>query len=331
MKSSRLTRLIELIVLLQSGRSRNAQQLAAECGVSRRTVFRDLDLLRQAGVPLLFDDDRQQYRMSPDVLLPPTSFSPDEALSLLLLCHELGGDRSLPFLSSAHRAALKLESNLPRSLREYLQEVGPHVRIRFDPRNRLDGQESTYQLILQSISQRRSVRISYESFSDPQPVVTKLHPYQLLFSRRSWYVIGRSSSHRSVRTFNLARISAIEALDEPFDRPKLFNLDRLLRNAWHLIAEPGPDVKVRVRFEPLVARNVAEVVWHKTQEVEMQPDGGCIFSVLVSGFNEMSWWILGYGDQATVLEPPELRELMARRVSVMAERYGCQPGSSGSQ
>ncbi|MFH1268497.1 MAG: WYL domain-containing protein, partial [Planctomycetota bacterium] len=97
--------------------------------------------------------------------------------------------------------------------------------------------------------------------------------------------------------------------------------ERYLRNAWHLIPEPGPDREVVVRFDKLVAENVAEVAWHKMQRLEFQPDGCLDFHVTVSGLREISWWILGYGDRAEVVRPPELRRLVARHVARLARQY----------
>jgi predicted DNA-binding transcriptional regulator YafY len=165
------------------------------------------------------------------------------------------------------------------------------------------------------------VRIRYQSLTEWKEICTRLEPYRLLFSRRSWYVIGRSSLHRSRRTFNVGRIRKLEVLDDTFQIPRRFSVDRYLRNAWHLIPEPGRDSRVLVRFSKQVAQNVAEVVWHKTQQTSEREDGTLDFRVTVSGLNEISWWILGYGDQAEVLEPPELRRLIAERAMRMAERY----------
>ena len=71
----------------------------------------------------------------------------------------------------------------------------------------------------------------------------------------------------------------------------------------------------------MVADNVAEVAWHKTQRVVRNDDGTLDFHVTVSGLQEISWWILGYGDQAEVLQPAELRQLVAARAVRMAQRY----------
>lgn len=291
-------------------------------------MFRDLDLLRQAGVPLLFNEAQQAYRIVGGFMLPPTSFTPQEALSLLVLCHEMGQQSALPFFAPAQSAAMKVESCLPARLREYIREVTAAVRIRPDVRATTDH-DKTFQALVEAVRTRHCVRINYGSLNDgkypgeKKPVITKLSPYQLLFSRRSWYVIGRSSVHRAVRTFNVHRINEFTVLEDTFQRPRDFQIEQVLRNAWHLIAEPGPDRHVVVRFDRQVAQNVAEVAWHRTQRVEMNPDGSCDFHVDVSGLNEISWWILGYGDRATVLEPIELQQIVGQHAENMARRYRC--------
>ncbi|MCE5268977.1 MAG: YafY family transcriptional regulator [Planctomycetaceae bacterium] len=321
MNLAKIHRLLQLIGLLQAGRGYNADALAQACGVSRRTVFRDVDLLRQSGVPVAFDELQQCYRIPGACLLPPTNFTPEEAMALLVLCHELGDGRGLPFLGPARSAAVKLESTLPARLRDQLRNVTAAVQIQPPPSNPLDGCEPVYEQLLAAIANRRSVRIRYDSLKEQKQLVTRLSPYRLFFSRRSWYVVGRSSIHRSKRTFHLGRIMQIEPLDDHFEVPRGFSIERYLRNAWHMIPEQGRDSQVVVRFSDLVAQNVAEVHWHRTQRVEYREDGTLDFHVTVSGLNEISWWILGYGDQAEVLEPPELRRLVAERARRMVEKY----------
>lgn len=295
--------------------------MASELGVASRTIFRDLETLREAGVPLVYDESERRHRIPTNYFLPPTNFTPHEALALLVLCYELGDSSGLPFQSSARQAALKLESNLPSRLRSYVQGAADAVRIRLTQAGRSRRHESIYLQLLDAVAGRSAVRMRYQSLTEWEEISTKLHPYQLLFSRRSWYVVGRSSLHREVRTFNLLRIVQLETLDESFNLPARFSMDRYLRNAWHLIPEPGPDSRVVVRFEKMVAQNVAEVLWHKSQHVERLPDGRIDFHVTVSGLSEIMWWVLGYGDQAEVLEPPELRDRLRERIGRMAERY----------
>jgi predicted DNA-binding transcriptional regulator YafY len=321
MKLSRIHRLLKLIGLLQAGKGYNVEALAQACGVSRRTVFRDLDTLRQSGIPLSFDDRQQRYCVPGTYYLPPTNLTPEEALALIVLCHEMGGSPRFPFFAPARSAALKLESTLPGRLRQQLRSVADAVRIQPPPSNPLENQRPVYEQLLEAIAGRHSVRIRYQSLTEWEEICTRLSPYRLLFSRRSWYVIGRSSLHRSTRTFNLGRIHQLEPLEDAYEVPRGFSLDRYLGNAWHLIPEPGPDHHVLIRFSRLVAQNVAEVVWHKTQQVQPNPDGTIDFRVKVSGLGEISWWVLGYGDQAEVLQPPQLRQIIGQRAARAAKQY----------
>ena len=311
---------MQLLGLLQAGKGHNAGELADACAVSRRTIFRDLDVLRRAGVPLLFDDDHEKYRIPGTYFLPPTNFTTEEALAVIVLCYEMGNDSRLPFYEAAQNAALKLEASLPARVREQLSELSAAVQIKTGPGNRLTGQMPIYRQLLAAIALRRSVDIVYDSASDRAVLTLKLSPYRMLYSRRSWYVIGRSALHHEVRTFNVGRIRSLQPLDDRFSVPRGFSIQRYLGNAWHLIPD-GPDVDVVVRFSPRMARNVAEVAWHKTQRVEWRDDGSIDFHVRVAGVNEISWWILGYGDQAEALKPARLRQLIARHAAQLVEIY----------
>jgi predicted DNA-binding transcriptional regulator YafY len=321
MNLSRIRRLLKLIGLLQVGRAYNVEGLAQECDVSRRTIFRDLDVLRQSGVPLVFDEHAECYHVPSAYYLPPTNFTPEEALALIVLCHEMGNSAGLPFFAPALSAAVKLESSLPDRLRRQLRGVADAVRIRSEPNNPLDDHEPVFERLLEAASTRHSVRIVYDSLTEWEEIRTRLNPYQLLFVRRSWYVIGRSSLHRSTRTFNVGRILEIELLDDRYNIPRGFSVDRYLRNAWLLIPEPGADSEVLIRFEKMVAQNVAEVLWHKTQRTKFNKDGSLDYRVTVSGLKEISWWILGYGDQAKVIKPAKLRRMVAERAKRTAQQY----------
>ncbi len=321
MKPPRLQRVLRLVHLLQSGKGYNTAALARACGVSRRTIFRDLELLRQAGFEVVYDESEGCYRLPQARLLPPTNFSLEEVLALLALCYELGTERGLPLLQAAQTAALKLESSLPERLRQEAAGAARALHIRMDAHNPLEEGRDVFQQLLSAYGQRRAVRIAYDSVAEGKIISTRLHPYCLFFSRRSWYCVGRSSLHRAVRTFNLGRIRKLELLEDRYRVPNGFSLRRYFRNAWHMIPEPGPDHRVHLRFRPLVARNVAEVRWHRTQRCHFNEDGSLDFWVQVSGLWEISWWVMGYGDQVEVLHPPRLRQMVLQRAENMVRQY----------
>lgn len=319
---SKIRRLLQLIELLQSGRSYNARQLAELGGISRRQVFRDLRMLQDSGIPLMYDAERQGYWLSATTYLPPTDLTLAETMCLIALAADLGRAREgIPFQRAARDAAIKLLSNLPGHLRKQVGELTAAVDMRADAHHLHDASQGEYELLLQAVRERRRIRIRYHSLFERAELTTLFSPYRLLFVRRAWYAIGRSSVHRSVRTFHVGRIRQAELTDDRYDVPPRFTLERYLGNAWLLVRERGKSRTVRVRFQPKVADNVAEVAWHKTQRTVWNDDGTLDFSVTVDGLSEISWWVLGYGDQAVVLEPAELRELIAGHAARLVERY----------
>jgi len=269
MNLSRITRLLTLLRHLQAGRGHNANSLAQACGASRRTIFRDLETLRAAGIPIEFDDELERYHIPTTFLLPPTNFSGEEALAVIVLCHELGTLGRIPYYEAARRAALKLESSLPASLRDQMRSLARAIRIRVGQVSPFPGQKDIYQQFIDAASRRRSLRIRYQSLSEWKEIRTKLCPYQVMFSRQSWYVIGRSSYHRATHTFSVGRVTQVEVLNDTFKIPRGFSIERYLRNAWHLDPESGPDWRVTVRFQKKVATNVAEVEWHTSASTRL--------------------------------------------------------------
>ncbi len=195
------------------------------------------------------------------------------------------------------------------------------IEIQAGQINTLTGVDQYYQQLVDAIARRRVVRIKYGSLTEWHTIDTKLRPYQLVFIKRSWYVIGRSSLHREVRTFNVGRIASLKQLREKYSIPRGFSLDKHFGNAWVMIPGSGPDHEVVIRFESAVAKNVAEVVWHKTQSFKFLENGRLEYRATVSGLDEIAWWVLGYGDLAEVIKPAKLRKLVARRVQQMHKIY----------
>lgn len=280
-----------------------------------------MESLKRAGVPLEFEAARDRYSIPSTYFLPPTNFTAAEALAVIALSGEVGRDGQLPFYEAARSAAMKLEGSLPARLQEELQTVTRAIHIKLGAVSPLGNKQSIYQQLVDAHARRRVVRIKYRSLTEWETITTKLRPYHLMFCRHSWYVIGRSSSHAQVRTFNLSRVASVTPLSEKFKVPRSFQLERYLGNAWVMIPEPGVDYDVHVRFQPLVAHNVAEVMWHPTQQTQFREDGSMDFRVTVSGLNEIVWWILGYGDQAEVIAPKKLRRQVLRRAKNMVAVY----------
>jgi len=97
-----------------------------------------------------------------------------------------------------------------------------------------------------------------------------------------------------------------------------FDVYEYFGRAWSMIPE-GRIYNIKLRFLPKVANNVAEVQWHSTQKVVRNSDGSATVEFCVDGLGEITWWILGYGDQVQVLAPKELRKKVLEVAKNMVE------------
>jgi proteasome accessory factor B len=320
MDVGRLHRVLKLLTVLQTGRRSDARQLAAECGVSRRTIYRDLNIIEKAGIPFFYDRESHRYQIHPTGLMPPINLSLDEALALVLMASELGQAGRLPLFQPARDAAAKIEASLPLSVRAALGSLAPHMAVRPGPTARHNALQDAYKTVQRAIVRREPLEAVYISFYEAGQIRTRLEPYWLLFNERAWYVIGRSSRHRAVRTFKLGRFKSLRPVGDHFTMPAHLTLEKHLGNAWRMI-RGDKTYDVELKFSPLVGPNAAEVNWHKTQRVRWDEDGSVHFAATVDGLDEIVWWALGYGPEVEVLAPPELRERMASLARRMLGLY----------
>ena len=321
MKRSRISRVMQILTTLQAGKSYAVSDLSKMFGTSRRTIFRDLKELQAIGVPFHYDAKTGGYTIEPEFFLPPVDLSLQEALGLLLLAHKTRDQIQTPFKNSVLWAALKIENNLPAKIRQYCNTALQNISTRpcaQAPVTHSAGLDKTFAQLQQAIVKKRKVNIRYHSLFEGTIIDVELSPYHLLYNKRAWYVLGRSSLHKSVRTFKLNRIRELTTTQRCFVDGEKFDVYDYLGRAWSMIPE-GRIYNIKLRFLPKVANNVAEVQWHSTQKVVRNSDGSATVEFRVDGLGEITWWILGYGDQVQVLAPKTLRKRISQIAKNMTE------------
>lgn len=310
MATHRVARLLRLIVLLQSEQPMSAEDLTKHLGVSRRTLFRDLGMLEEAGVPYYYEP-RVGYRIARTYYLPPINLNVTETLGLMMLAKHAAARRG-PISGAALSAVYKLIAAVPEPMRAACGELMAAVHIPQQPRAADTSEHTLFITLQRCIDEHRRCAMAYKSPVEPDAIKTELHPYALHFAARAWYVIGHSSLHDDTRTFKLARIEQLNPLTRKFNRPKSFNPGDHYGKSWQMIPE-GKIYNIELAFSPRVATNVMEVLWHPSQKNEPHKDGGGRVTFEVDGLAEIAWWICGYAGHVKVIKPAALR----RRVEQM--------------
>ncbi len=304
---------------MQSGKSYAVEDLSKIFGTSRRTIFRDLKELQAIGVPYHFDSDTGGYVIDPEFFLPPVDLDLKEALSLLMLVHKVRDEIQLPFSKSAMLAALKIENNLPPNIRRYCNTALKNISATIGaqaPVQSSGGLDAVFTQLQNALTRKRKVNLRYNSLAEKKIIDVELSPYHLFYNQRAWYVLGRSSLHKSIRTFKLNRIKSMQISDKCFVGGEDFDAHEYFGRAWSMIPE-GRIYNIKLQFTPKVACNVTEVKWHSTQQVTYHNDGSATIEFRVDGLGEISWWILGYGDQVRIVAPRALRKRILRMAENM--------------
>jgi len=300
-----------------------AADLARRLGVTERTVYRDLAILTDLGIPHYLDEATGGYRVRKDFFLPPVHLSASESLALLVLAERIGQTEQIAMTGPAARAIEKIRGQLPSRVLDEIGDVDKHIHVQL-PATGPAGEaiRDVFGLMQQSIRTRRVLRCQYESLNNETDTTEFLfHPFTLSFEQRAWYAIGHHSNRGEVRRLKLNRFVAIALTDKPYAIPNDFSPDTFRGNAWRMI-RGDQTYSVVITFDPEVAETVSDTNWHPTQEIEDHADRSITFRCEVEGLDEIVWWVLGYGPHAMVREPKELAERVTELSKTTAERYG---------
>ncbi len=316
---SDLHRLLLIITLVQSGRRISPGSLAEQCGVTKRTIFRDIEKLKLTGIPITFDHVLDTYHIDGDFYLQPLQLTADEALALTAMCEHVAGSGQIPFLRPAARALEKIRAQLPAQLDADLASVTSHLVIQTAPATPADGHADVYERIRTAISTRTALECEYESPRRKSTERFTFEPYALFYGVRAWYAIGRHGGHDEVRCLKLKRFGPISDTGMKYRIPAGFSVRAYLGNAWAMV--PGTkDYEVELCLDATVAELLADTRWHATQDIEDHEDGSATFRCTVSGLDEIVWWVLSLGPSCRVIRPKALadrvRELAARTASL---------------
>jgi len=313
-KAARLHKISHL--LYRNPHGLNTAELARHCGVTPRTIQRDLRDLDAAGIPIWEEGGR--YGITKGYYLPPIHLSLEEASALYLAARLLArySDEHNPLIVNA---LAKLAGAMPEAVANHIHHTIRSLAYR--PENR--DFAHVLEVIVLGWATGRKVRIWHQAAGSEHVHEYLLSPYFLEPSSvgYSTYVIGYSSWFDSVHTFKLERIRQAQLTEETFEVPEDFDGAELLGSAWGVMF--GEEVEeVVLRFSPEVTRRVRESVWHPSQELERCDDGSCILRVRVAYPLEMKPWIRGWGPDCEVLEPRWLRWQIAEEMRQEAEVYG---------
>jgi len=307
---NRLDRLFAIITCLQARPRTRAEDLARAFEVSKRTIYRDVAALSEAGVPVV-SLPGVGYRLAEGYFLPPLLLTTPEATALVLGARLLASQTGGVVPAAAEQAIAKIAAVLPTADRRRLDELGETVRfVTPDPaRPRHDLETPRLVALRRAILERRVVRLRYHGRGRDETIARAVEPRELAYGEGVWYLVGHCRLRDGERAFRLDRIDALVPTDE----------------TWAPRAEPAAatahrPITVRVRFAPRAVRWVRERQhWSFLREEAETDRAEPVFIYAPQDLDEIAPWLLGWGTAAEALAPELLRHRLRNEARALAE------------
>jgi predicted DNA-binding transcriptional regulator YafY len=311
--------------LLQERACVPLEALRDALGVSRATVVRDLEYLRdRLAAPIVWDRERRGYRYeargpgTPRYALPGLWLNASEVHALLTMEQLLANLQ--PGLLGPHIEPLRTRIRM-------LLDAGDHSPEAVSRRIRLlhiaarPVEPGHFPLIASALLARKRLQVRHYNRRSDETLERELSPQRLVYYRDNWYLDAWCHLREALRSFSLDAFERVEPLERRAKEVSERTLNAQL-GAGYGIFGGDPAHTAVLRFTPARARWVARERWHPEQRGEFDAEGRYLLTLPYADATELVMDCLRFGPDVEVLEPPELRQAVRARLRQARAVYG---------
>lgn len=323
----RADRLISLLLLLQTQGRLPAREVAQRLEVSVRTVYRDMDALAIAGIPVYTERGpsggcalEESYRTS------LTGLNPAE-VHALFISQAIGPLRDLSLDRASESALLKLSVSLPAAHREEVERLRQRLHLDSTSWFHRDEPRPDFSILQQAIWEDRRLHIVYRR-ADGELGQRVVSPYGLVAKAGVWYLVGETAVGR--RVYRVSRLESVSLTNEGFERPTHFDLGQYWAECQAEFKQSLSHYSVTVRLAPESLPCLSEWYGDDVLQQATLPDseGWRTFSLTFDSIETAGMFVLNLGAGAEVLSPAALRESVVASAEAVATFYARRAGEA---
>lgn len=301
---NRLERISAILVKLQSRPLITAREIAKQFNISLRTVYRDIRSLEESGIPVS-GEAGQGYSLVDGFKLPPLMFTTEEAISFLmaekLISHQTDGDTYDVFRSGMD----KIRAVLKTTEKDILHTVDQYIHISESQATPPPVTANVLQPLLRSLMKKKQVVIEYKAGYNYETTCRTIEPQGIFFMSNLWYVLAWCKLRKDYRTFHLGRVRNITPSDNDFDQEHP-TLEKLVKAIYY--SDNDFEIKLRVHRDAARDKEVSKYRFGLYEEIA---DGDYFIQKYQTwSLEKFGRWYLSFADQAEILEPAELKEVV---------------------
>lgn len=317
----RMDRLLNMVVLLVNRKRVRAKDLAEHFGVTVRTVYRDIDTICQAGIPVVsYPGLNGGLGIAEGYRLDRTVLSEEELASVMVALRSVSSS-----YEDAHAAAVqeKIRAVVTEGQAERFRERTESIRIDFSPWGSHPRLKEDVELLKSAIESKHTVRFQYCSVKG-EMLSREAEPYTLVLKNNHWYLYGYCLLRQEFRMFKLSRMGELERLDKTFRRREV-DADEL---PWERERRQMP-----TRYAAMVLRFPVELRllvddWFGREQAVPEPGREDRFLLVRATWPEDEWlygFLLSLGDRMEIVEPLRLREHIRHLAERIVRMYSGSP------
>jgi len=296
-----IIRLLELVYILQHRKSIPAKELAEHLGVSRRTIYRDIEALSIAGIPVYTGKGKGGGISLLPNALTKSVLSENEQDEILTALHGLANMN----ISEAGHVLEKLSAMFNKTATNWL-------KVDFSDWGEANN---CFYYFKTAVLERRIAEFDYYD-SKGNKTFRRIEPIQLWFKSKSWYVKGFCLSKQDIRVYKLTRVKNLVITNSYFSERILPSIQD---NPSTNNEEAQNETTIKLRIEPEMKYRLIDDF--EENEIEEQPDGGYIVTLPWKEGDWVHGFVLSYGEYIEVLEPTHFRKTIMDRVKKIYKRY----------
>lgn len=306
----KINRLISIIMLLLERKTISAAELARTFEVSKRTIYRDIEIINEAGIPIItYPGINGGIGIMEEFKVDKRLFSESDLTSLLI---GLTGVHSALSSEETNQAMSKLKALIPKEKRNEIDELTRRIDIDLSPWQKDSMREGYLHAINSAIAERKILSFDYIN-SRGDASFREVEPYRLLHKSNSWYLQGFCLMRQETRTFRFSRIRKLITSERAF-APRNVDFSTLSKELDYDI----PQVMVKIRFDDTLKGELLSYLG----DIDIgQENGKNIATIPILEGDIGIRFLLSLGESCECLEPQDIREKLIQKAEAVLGVY----------
>lgn len=315
---NRIDRVSAILIQLQSKKFVTAEEIAARFEISKRTAYRDLKALEEAGVPVGAEPGKG-YFLIDGYHLPPVMFTTSEASSLLTAekIVEKIADKSV---TDQYKSAMyKIKAVLPEKEKHYLDKLDTNIEIlHYAPKVSPEAPNNYILEVQQALVNKKVLKIDYRAGYNEELVRDRMvEPVGLCFYSMGWHLIGFCRYRHDYRDFRLDRIYKLSTTDEtcqPREIKSVKEFFKLMQSSYEL-------EQVTIRFPRTHAKLIQTTRYYYGYIGEEERDDSVDLNFVVNDTDYFIRWLMMYSDVAEIVTPNKFKDAYSNFIKIVKNRF----------